>query len=335
MCLVVYAQDAVPGYRVVLAANRDEYHARPAQALHWWAHEPPLLAGRDQRAGGTWLGVRRDGRFACVLNGGGAAPSADAPSRGQLVPQVLAGADLMGARQRVEREGSRFAGFHLLAGELGAGHYITNTGDGAPSASMACARSRAALCWRCWAIRRHPLMTVATRAPSSWPVVTSGRGARPWCGGVKTTPSRWSSAASMRAALPSAKRIGRGQPVSPGWPAHDTGSHRWAGTLAMPVGPGLGTGAPEGGRRSHYGHHRGRRRGLARQCPCLSAHRRADRALGRRARSPGIHCSSAAQSRTRRDRAGAQAVRLLRAHYRRRAGGGRRRLAGALPDRAG
>jgi len=97
-----------------------------------------LLAGRDQRAGGTWLGVRRDGRFACVLNGGGAAPSADAPSRGQLVPQVLAGADLMGARQRVEREGSRFAGFHLLAGELGAGHYITNTGDGARTLGVGC-----------------------------------------------------------------------------------------------------------------------------------------------------------------------------------------------------
>ena len=89
MCLAIVALDAHPHYALVLVANRDEYHARPTEAAHWWT-EGDILAGRDLRAGGTWLGVTRTGRWAFVTNvRQGAERNPDAPSRGLLVPRVL------------------------------------------------------------------------------------------------------------------------------------------------------------------------------------------------------------------------------------------------------
>ena len=68
MCLIVFAWKVHPDYRLVLAANRDESHQRPSKALDWWPDHPDVLAGRDLRAGGTWLGITRNGRFATVTN---------------------------------------------------------------------------------------------------------------------------------------------------------------------------------------------------------------------------------------------------------------------------
>src|SRR5690242_13398026 len=90
MCLAVLALDTHRDYAVVLAANRDEFHARPTRAAAWWP-DAPILAGRDLVAGGTWLGVDRRGRYAFVTNvrePGRHDPSA--PTRGTLVPRVLA-----------------------------------------------------------------------------------------------------------------------------------------------------------------------------------------------------------------------------------------------------
>jgi uncharacterized protein with NRDE domain len=68
MCLITFAWKAHPEYRLILAANRDEFHGRPSEAMHWWPDPPDLLAGRDLEAGGTWLGISRSGRFAAVTN---------------------------------------------------------------------------------------------------------------------------------------------------------------------------------------------------------------------------------------------------------------------------
>ncbi len=87
MCLVVIAVDAHPRIALVLAANRDEYHARPAAPAAWGREGAfrDVLAGRDLMAGGTWLGVRRDGRFALVTNvREGKAQDPAARSRGEL-----------------------------------------------------------------------------------------------------------------------------------------------------------------------------------------------------------------------------------------------------------
>jgi uncharacterized protein with NRDE domain len=129
MCLLVLAWKTHPRYRLVVAANRDEFHDRPAQALGWWPDDPRVLAGRDVQGGGTWLGAARSGRFGMVTNFRDLErpPAADAPSRGDLVTRFLTGAtspkeyldDLRG-------RAPRYAGFNLLAGGPRALYYYSN-----------------------------------------------------------------------------------------------------------------------------------------------------------------------------------------------------------------
>jgi uncharacterized protein with NRDE domain len=94
MCLVLIAWRTDPESPLVLAANRDEFHARPALRADWWPDHPQILAGRDLAAGGTWLGLTRTGRFAALTNfrdpqRRAPAPGAAAPSRGSLVASLL------------------------------------------------------------------------------------------------------------------------------------------------------------------------------------------------------------------------------------------------------
>src|SRR6476646_9013547 len=91
MCLVVAALGASARHELLFAANRDERHARPSEAAHWWPDAPDVLGGRDLLAHGTWLAVDRSGRLAAVTNfrdGSAAAPL----SRGALVADYLRGA---------------------------------------------------------------------------------------------------------------------------------------------------------------------------------------------------------------------------------------------------
>ena len=91
MCLLVLAWQVHPRYRLVVAANRDEFHERPAAALARWPAPQEILAGRDLRAGGTWLGLDRERRFGVVTNFRELQrPQPDAPSRGMLIPDYLA-----------------------------------------------------------------------------------------------------------------------------------------------------------------------------------------------------------------------------------------------------
>jgi uncharacterized protein with NRDE domain len=121
---------------MILAGNRDEFHDRPAAPLSWWQDDPRILAGRDLKAGGTWLGVARSGRFGIVTNYRDLqAPVEGAPSRGNLVPRFLTGAtspkefldDLRGAAPR-------YSGFNLLVGGSRALYYFSNRGSNAPRA---------------------------------------------------------------------------------------------------------------------------------------------------------------------------------------------------------
>jgi uncharacterized protein with NRDE domain len=97
MCLVLVAWRADPQSRLLLAANRDEFHARPTLAAGWWPDHPQIFAGRDLEAGGTWLGLTRTGRFAALTNYRDPqrrrppAPGVAAPSRGSLVASLLEG----------------------------------------------------------------------------------------------------------------------------------------------------------------------------------------------------------------------------------------------------
>jgi len=134
MCLVVIALDAHPRYSLVIAANRDEFHARaslPAQ----WGESPPfagILAGRDLAAGGTWLGVRRDGRWALVTNvRKDQGYDGQAPSRGGLVPAILnADADLPAVLATLARDWQRYNGFNVLAGDRHSATWASNRASG-------------------------------------------------------------------------------------------------------------------------------------------------------------------------------------------------------------
>jgi len=137
MCLLVVAWKSHPRYRLVVAANRDEFHERPAAPLGWWADDARLLAGRDLRAGGTWLGVSRSGRFGAVTNFRELerAPAPDAPSRGRLVPDFLA-ADVPLEEFVAATAGAadRYAGFNLLLSAPDSLHYLSNRVAGASRA---------------------------------------------------------------------------------------------------------------------------------------------------------------------------------------------------------
>ena len=130
MCLIVFAVAPTPGVRLVVAANRDEAHDRPAAPAGFWADAPEVLAGRDLRAGGTWLGVTRGGRFAALtaVREPGRTMT-DAPSRGGLVAGFLLGAAHPGSYSaRAAAEGDGYNGFNLLVGDGSGLWYASNRG---------------------------------------------------------------------------------------------------------------------------------------------------------------------------------------------------------------
>jgi uncharacterized protein with NRDE domain len=115
MCLILVAWRAHADYPLVLAANRDEFHAREAAPAAWW-QDPKILAGRDLAAGGTWLGVAPDGRFAALTNyRDPALPQRAAPSRGELVPATLGSMLPVERRlQQLRRTAGNYNAFNLI-----------------------------------------------------------------------------------------------------------------------------------------------------------------------------------------------------------------------------
>jgi len=128
VCLLVLAWQAHPRYRLVVAANRDEYHARPAAPLARWGPPQDLLAGRDLSAGGTWLGLDRARRFAVITNFRDLqATPPGAPSRGGLIPQFLAGAARAADyAQALAPRAAAYAGFNLLLADEAQLWYVGN-----------------------------------------------------------------------------------------------------------------------------------------------------------------------------------------------------------------
>ena len=136
MCLIVIAHRMSPEYPLVLAANRDEFFGRPTRQAHMWPNGS-MIAGRDLLAGGTWLGVGLDGRFAAVTNvreAGG--DGTGLRSRGEL-PLDYLGGDLPPAEYLAQRAGrfDEYAGFNLLVGDLDSVFYASNRARGIHEAS--------------------------------------------------------------------------------------------------------------------------------------------------------------------------------------------------------
>lgn len=112
MCLIALAYKVHPRFPLIVAANRDEFLDRPAEPAHFWEDAPDILAGRDERAGGTWMGITRSGRFAAVTNYREMRMSfPPGPSRGLLVREALEHGIDPGITKA-------YAGFNLIYGTV-------------------------------------------------------------------------------------------------------------------------------------------------------------------------------------------------------------------------
>lgn len=131
MCLLVLAWQAHPRYRLIVAANRDEFHDRPAAPLARWSDPQGMIAGRDLRAGGTWLAIDDATRFGVVTNFRDLQrPRPGAPSRGELIPEYLRGRS--GPQTFLESLASRakaYSGFNLLLADGEALWYASNRAE--------------------------------------------------------------------------------------------------------------------------------------------------------------------------------------------------------------
>lgn len=130
MCLIVLGWQVHPDYPLVVAANRDEFFARPAAPAGFWGDAPDILAGRDLEAGGTWLGITRGQRFSALTNYREAGRKlAGMPSRGDLVADFLAAEsdphDYLAALAGRQRN---YNGYSLLVGDGRRLAYCTNRG---------------------------------------------------------------------------------------------------------------------------------------------------------------------------------------------------------------
>jgi uncharacterized protein with NRDE domain len=120
MCIAAFAWNPDSNTPLLLASNRDEFFARPTEAMHWW-HGTDLLAGRDLKADGAWLGITRSGRFAMLTNIRNPALRFEgAPSRGAL-PRRFLESDVTPPAylHDLARGNVRYEGFNLLCGTFG------------------------------------------------------------------------------------------------------------------------------------------------------------------------------------------------------------------------
>lgn len=118
MCMILFAYDAHPGYKLIVAANRDEDYSRPTAPAAFWGQDSLILAGKDLEQGGTWMGITKGGRYAAITNYRDPSFKRARPlSRGRIVREYLE-CDIPTQlfMEKVLREGERYNGFNLLAG---------------------------------------------------------------------------------------------------------------------------------------------------------------------------------------------------------------------------
>jgi uncharacterized protein with NRDE domain len=132
MCLVLISYKQHPVYPLVFAANRDEFYDRPSASASFWEDRPDLLAGRDLKEGGTWLGITRGGRMAALTNyRDPASVKLQAPSRGWLVRDYLCGReDTDIFLRKLEKQADLYNGFSVILGDPFRLYYYSNR-DGA------------------------------------------------------------------------------------------------------------------------------------------------------------------------------------------------------------
>ena len=130
MCLILFAYDVHPVYKLIVAANRDEAYARPTAAVDFWSDAPNVLAGRDLEKMGTWMGVTTSGRFAALTNYRNPQETTKGKrSRGEIVSNFLKGNEHPKSYiENIAHGDSSYPGYNLLTGNLDELFYSSNVG---------------------------------------------------------------------------------------------------------------------------------------------------------------------------------------------------------------
>lgn len=118
MCILFIAVNKHSRFPLLVAANRDEFYARPTSPSTFWAENANVLAGKDLQAGGTWMGINKNGRFSALTNiRAPSPPRTETRTRGELVSQFLTteenSSDYM---QKLQRNAQRYRGYNLIFG---------------------------------------------------------------------------------------------------------------------------------------------------------------------------------------------------------------------------
>lgn len=126
MCLIVFSYKAIKNYDLIIAANRDEFYHRRTKPAAYWEEDRRIWGGRDLESGGSWMGVRSDGRFAFLTNYRNLyLPSlSQTESRGLLIRDFLLGDQSPQQFQKEKESGSQnFEGFNLIFGDRSSAYY--------------------------------------------------------------------------------------------------------------------------------------------------------------------------------------------------------------------
>ena len=130
MCLILLAIKKHPEYKLIIAANRDEYYDRPTAPATFWEDTPDMLAGKDLRAGGTWLGITRNGRIGAITNyRDPASRKKNTPSRGRLVSNfLLCRESPVEYLDNLAQDADNYNGFNLIIGDKDQLFWYSNQG---------------------------------------------------------------------------------------------------------------------------------------------------------------------------------------------------------------
>lgn len=128
MCLIFFSLKQHPTYKLIVAANRDEFYNRKTAAAHFWEDHPAILGGRDLEAGGTWMAMNKSGRISLLTNYRDPQNiNPHAPSRGQLVSDyLLTNNDAKTYLESIDKNGKVYNGFNLIVGDSESLWYYSN-----------------------------------------------------------------------------------------------------------------------------------------------------------------------------------------------------------------
>ncbi|MDQ3394022.1 MAG: NRDE family protein [Bacteroidota bacterium] len=130
MCLILFSWDQHEKYKLVLAANRDEFYSRPTRKAHYWEESPQVFAGKDLVAGGSWMGISKSGKFAAITNYRdlkNSKPASNYISRGNLIANYIKSDyspfEFLKSTQEL---GTLYDGFNLLVGDFHDLYFFSN-----------------------------------------------------------------------------------------------------------------------------------------------------------------------------------------------------------------